>query len=150
MNLKVCVACSGGGHLTEMLQIEDSYREFEHFYVTFERPNSIDLAKREKVYFVECPSRNPLRLILNSIQSLKIFLKEKPDVVISTGADAAVATCFIAKLLGKKVIFIESFCRINTASLSAKMVYPIADLFLVQWKENLKFFPKGKYIGKVF
>ena len=147
---KICVACSGGGHLTEIMQIKDAYSKFEYYYVTFKRPNSEELAKKEKVYFTECPSRNPLKFLVNFAQSLKIFLKEKPDVVLSTGADAAVASCIIAKLFGKKVVFIESFCRIKGPSLSARMVYPFADLFLVQWKENLRFFPKAKYKGAVF
>jgi len=91
-----------------------------------------------------------LKTVINLFQSIKVFLREKPDVVISTGADATVATCMIAKFFGKKIIFIESFCRIKSPSLSARIIYPFADLFLVQWKQNLKFFPKAKYKGAVF
>jgi UDP-N-acetylglucosamine:LPS N-acetylglucosamine transferase len=132
------------------MQISSAFEGSEHYFVTFRRPNSEELAEKERVYFTECPSRNPLKLALNVMQSLRIFLREKPDVVLSTGADVAVASCLIAKLFGKKVIFIESFCRVNSPSLSGRIIYPFADLFLVQWKENLSFFPKARYAGSVF
>ena len=148
--MKICLACSAGGHLTELLQLEDSWKRKEHFFVSDNRSNALDLAKKEKVHFVTCPRRNPLKLVLNFFQSTSVFLKERPDVVVSTGADTAIPTCLIAKLFGKKVVFIESFCRIEGPSLSGKIMYRIADLFLVQWKENLKFFPKAEYAGSVF
>jgi len=148
--MKVCLAASAGGHLTELLQLEKSWQDLEHYFVSDKRSNAIALAEKEKVHFVKCPRRNPFSLIVNVFQSLGVLLREKPDVVISTGADTAIPTCVIAKLLGKKVVFIESFCRIRGASLSGKIMYRIADLFLVQWKENLKFFPKAEYAGSVF
>ena len=81
------------------------------------------------------------------IRSFKAFLKVKPDVVIATGAHTTVPICYIAKLFGKKVIFIETFANITTKTLSGKLVYPIADLFLVQWEEMLKLYPNAKYRG---
>lgn len=147
---KVCLACSAGGHLTELLQLQESWKGFPHYFVSDERLNAIDLAKKEKTFFVACPRRNPAMLALNFLQSMKIFLLEKPDFVVSTGADTAVPTCLIAKLFGKKVAFIESFCRVKEPSLSGKIMYKIADLFLVQWPENKKFFPKAEYAGSVF
>ena len=91
-----------------------------------------------------------MKLAKNFFQSMKIFLREKPDIVISTGADTAIPFCMIAKLFGKKIVFIESFCRIKEPSVSGRIMYKISDLFLVQWKENLKFFPKAKFAGSVF
>ena len=148
--MKVCLTCSAGGHLTELLQLRDSWKGKNHYFVSDYRSNAISLSKKEKIHFVKCPRRNPLAFALNFFQSLKIFLKEKPGVVVSTGADTAIATCLIAKLFGRKVVFIESFCRIKSPSLSGKIMYRIADLFLVQWEENLKFFPKAEYAGSVF
>ncbi|MBN2067461.1 MAG: polysaccharide biosynthesis protein [Candidatus Diapherotrites archaeon] len=147
---KVCLACSAGGHLTELIQLERAWQGTPHFFVSDRRNNAIALSKRERVYFVACPRRNPLKLLVNILQSLWIFLKERPSAVVSTGADTAIPTCFIAKLFGSKVAFIESFCRVASPSLSGKMMYGKADLFLVQWKQNLEFFPKAKYRGGVF
>jgi UDP-N-acetylglucosamine:LPS N-acetylglucosamine transferase len=148
--MKICLACSAGGHLTELIQLEKAWEGKKHFFVSDYRGNAIELAKKEKVFFVKCPRRNPASLAINFFQSLKIFLSEKPDAVISTGADTAIPICVIAKWFGKKVIFIESFCRIKEASVSGKIMYGKADLFLVQWKQNLKFFPKAKFAGSVF
>jgi beta-1,4-N-acetylglucosaminyltransferase len=148
--LKICLACSGGGHLSELMQLEEFYKNREHFFFTFKRPNSEDLAKKEKVYFATDPQRNPLKLLLNFFESFSIFLNEKPDLVVSTGAGVAVPISYIAKAFGKKVVYIESFCRINEPSFSGKLMHPIADLFLVQWKQAEDFFPKAKYAGSVF
>lgn len=148
--MKICIACAGGGHLSEILQLHALFKKHEYFFLTDHRENSDALAKKEKVYFVECPRRNPAKLVKNFCQSLRIFRKEKPDVVISTGADTAVATCMIAKAFGKKLVFIESFCRVNAPSVSARLLYPVSDLFFVQWHEMKKFFPRAIFAGSVF
>ena len=148
--MKLCIACSAGGHLSEIQQVQDYYKKHPYFFISFRRFDSEDLAKKNKVYFVADPKRNPLDLIRNFLQSFFILLKEKPDAVISTGAGAALPALFIAALMGKKTVFIESFCRINSPSLSGRIAYRFAGLFLVQWKQNLKFFPKAKYKGAVF
>ncbi len=148
--MKICLAASAGGHLTELLQLEKVWSGTEHYFLSNKRSNALELAKKEKVHFAVCPRRNPLKFIANFFQSLWLFAKERPDYVISTGADTAIATCLIAKLFGKKVVFIESFCRIKGPSQSGKIMYKIADLFLVQWKENFEFFPKAEYAGSVF
>ena len=136
--------------MTELIQLQASWKGRPHYFVSDKRLNAADLAEREKVYFVTCPRRNPAKLLVNLFQSFRIFLKERPGYVVSTGADTAIATCLIAKLFGKKVAFIESFCRIRQPSLSGKIMYRIADLFLVQWPENKEFFPKAVYAGSVF
>jgi UDP-N-acetylglucosamine:LPS N-acetylglucosamine transferase len=150
MKIKLCLACSAGGHLSEMMQLESFYRNHEHFFVSDYRSNAIALSEGNKVYFVKCPRRNPFYALINFFQSLRIFMQEKPDVVISTGADTAIAFCLLAKLFGKKMIFIESLARISSPSLSGKLIYPLADLFFIQWPENKKFFPKGIDAGGVF
>ncbi|MDO8627027.1 MAG: PssD/Cps14F family polysaccharide biosynthesis glycosyltransferase [Candidatus Diapherotrites archaeon] len=148
--IKICIASSAGGHLTEILQLKNLYSKYEHFYLSDYRTNAIDLSKKEKMYFVTCPRRNPLKLIASFFQSLQIFFHEQPDIVLSTGADTAFSICLITKLFRKKLIFIESFARIEEPSLSGKIFYPISDLFFIQWRENKKFFPNAIYAGPVF
>jgi len=148
--MKICIAGSTGGHLLQLLQLKQTYSEFDHFFLTFKRPMSESLAKKEKVFFVKDPGKNPLNLLINTLQSLSIFIKQKPDVVISTGAGVAVPICYFAKMFGKKVIFIESFSRVDSPSLSGSLVHPIADLFIVQWKPLLKFYNKAVYGGSIF
>jgi len=146
--LKICIVCSAGGHLTEIKLLEDLYKKWDHFFITFKRNNSINLSKKEKVYFIKDPSRNPISLLITTIQTLVILLKEKPDLIISNGAGVAIPACYIAKLIGKKVIFIESFCRMEP-SLSGKFAYPVADLFLVQYPQLKKEYKKAVYTGSL-
>ena len=148
--MKICLACSGGGHLSELMRLEESYKGREHFFLTFKRPNSIGLSRKERTYFVDDPSRNPIKFLVNFFQSIGVFMKERPDVVLTTGAGVAFPIALIAKLAGKKVIYIESFCRVTEPSLSGKLFYHISDLFIVQWPQMLKFFPEAKYYGGVF
>jgi UDP-N-acetylglucosamine:LPS N-acetylglucosamine transferase len=145
--MKIALACSAGGHLTEMQQLEKAYKNHSHFFVTFRREDSREL---ERAHFVADPRRNPLKILKNIAQSLAVFLKERPDIVITTGAGVAVPFCFIAKIFGKRIIYIESFCRVSEPSLTGKLLYPIADLFLVQWEELLaKYGKKAKFLGRL-
>lgn|GEM_PF-1077107 len=143
---KICIATSAGGHLTEIKLLERFYKKRNRFFITFKRNNSLDLAKKEKVYFVKDPGRNPLSLLINILQTFRIMLKEKPDFVISNGAGVAIPACYITKLMGKKVIFIESFCRMEP-SLSGQVAYPVSDLFLVQYPNLIKEYKKAVYVG---
>ncbi len=136
--------------MTELLQLEEAWHSLDRFFVSDKRANALELAKKEKVFFVSCPRRNPLKLLANLFQAAAVLAREKPDVVISTGADTAVPLCVLAKLFGKRVVFIESFCRVKGPSLSGKIMYRFADLFLVQWPQNRAFFPKAEYAGSVF
>ncbi len=148
--IKIALPVSAGGHLRELQQLSDVYSKYPHFYISFKRPDTLSLSKKEKVYFISRPARNPFITILSFFQTLKIFLKEKPNLVLTTGADVSLASCFFAKLFGAKLIFIESFCRTEKPSLTARLVYPFADLFIYQWKQMKKFFPKGVYGGSIF
>jgi UDP-N-acetylglucosamine:LPS N-acetylglucosamine transferase len=143
--LKICLACSAGGHLTELIQLKELWKKREHYWVSDRRSNAVELSKKEKVYFTTVPARNYFKLMINFVQSLRIFLVEMPDVVISTGADVAVPTCIIAKLFGKKVVYIESFAAVYKPSESGKIMHKNADLFFYQWKELKKNYPNGEY-----
>jgi UDP-N-acetylglucosamine:LPS N-acetylglucosamine transferase len=100
---------------------------------------------------VEDPRRNPMNFIPLFFKSLRIFLEERPDVVMTTGAGVAIPFCMIAKLFRKKLIFIESFARTETPSITGQVLYPISDLFLVQWRKNLQHYgDKAKYVGLIY
>lgn len=148
--MKICLACSAGGHLTEIKELENIYKKYNYFFLTFKRQDSISLCNREKIYFITCPQRNLRKFANNFFESIRVFKKELPDVIITTGADVALCMCFIAKLFKKKVIFIESFARVIQPSLFGKLVYPIADLTIVQWIPLLKYYKKAKYGGPIF
>lgn len=150
-NVKICLACSAGGHLTEMMHLKDCYSEHSHFFITFRRHDTTDLKRKEDVRFVDDPGRNPVKLLRCVFQTMSVLSRERPGVVISTGAGIAVPACYLAKLMfGSRVVFLESFCRVEEPSFAARLVYPIADLFMVQWPQMLrKYGPKAVYKGAI-
>ena len=133
----------------EAVKFLPALRRHERFFVTFEREQIKGILKAEKVYFVIDPKRNPKKLLQNFRQAMKILKKEDPDIVLSTGAAAAVPLCYAAKMLGKKLIFIETIAAVQKPSLSGRAVYPIADLFVVQWKGLLKYYKQATYGGSL-
>jgi UDP-N-acetylglucosamine:LPS N-acetylglucosamine transferase len=92
----------------------------------------------------------PISLLMGFILSGYYAMLEKPDVIITTGAGVVVFFCIFAKLLGAKLIFIESMAKVDKPTLTARLLYPFADLFIVQWPGLLKFFPKAKFLGRLF
>ena len=146
--MKICIACSAGGHLTEMLQLKDFYSKYPRFFVSFKREDSAEILKNEKTYFITDPKRNLFKLIQCIFQSFFIMIKERPRITISNGAGVGVVVCYMAKLVGSKIIFIEGFSRIEEPSFAGKLVYPISNLFIVQWEELLKKYgKKATYCG---
>ncbi|MCG2827371.1 MAG: hypothetical protein L6265_12345 [Thermoplasmatales archaeon] len=113
------------------------------------RKDSEHLSKDETIYFVE-DTGNKLKTPVNFLQSLKILLKEKPDVIITTGAGSALSLCYLGKFFRKKIIFIESFSRVTTPSLFGRLVAPISDLVIVQWEPLLKYYKKAVCGGSIF
>ena len=147
--LKICFAASSGGHLEEISQLKELLKYYDGFLIT----EKDGLSKQffcYKLYFVRQKTRKEklflIYLFLIFLKDIILFLKEKPDCIISTGALTTFPACFLGKIMGKKVIYIESFARVNSASLTGRLVYRFADMFLVQWKETLKFYPKAIYI----
>ena len=147
---KLCLACSAGGHLAEIMGLKEFYGEKSHFFITFEREDTKSLAKSEKVFFAHYPGRNPIGYAICFLDCWRIIRKENPAAVISTGSHIGVLACLAAKLMGKKAIFIESFCRVSGPSLSGRMAYMFCDLFIYQWKELEKFYPNGAFGGSIF
>jgi UDP-N-acetylglucosamine:LPS N-acetylglucosamine transferase len=152
VKIKICIVASAGGHLAELQSLLPVISEYDYFYVTFYLKN-VTTNLPERTYFVVNPDiRNPRLGIpafaINFFQSLFILLKERPNVVITSGATVAFTFCYLAKfLLKSRIIFIETMSRINSPSLIGRLLHPIADVFIVQWRSMLKFYPKAIYGG---
>ena len=86
----------------------------------------------------------------NCLKSLYLYFKYHPKVIITTGTHTAVPMCYIGKLFGSKVVFIESFAKRFDGNVSGKMVYPIADVFMVQWESMLEVYPKAICKGGLY
>jgi len=151
--MKACFIASSGGHWEELMCIKEIAEEFETFYIT-EAGGQAEDCNLEQMYTLPQINRHEKLFIWNFVKLLAsavlIMHKEKPSCVITTGALIAFPFCLCAKLMGSKVIYIESFARVKDKSLTGKLVYPFADLFLVQWESLLKLYPKAKYVGGIF
>lgn len=151
--MKACFVASSGGHWEELMCIKKIADEHDSFFVT-ECGGQADDSVFENMYILPQINRHEKRFIWHFIKllikSLKIMLKEKPDFVITTGALIAFPFCVYGKLMKAKVIYIESFARVRDKSLTGRLVYPFADLFLVQWESLLEVYPDAIYVGGIF
>ncbi|HAB97680.1 MAG TPA: UDP-N-acetylglucosamine--LPS N-acetylglucosamine transferase [Enterococcus sp.] len=149
--MKICLVGSSGGHLTHLKLIEPLWDSNDRFWVTFDKPDANSLLKNERRYNCYYPTnRNIKNLIKNSFLAYKVLKKEKPDLIISSGAAVAIPFFYIGKLFGIKTTYIEVFDRIDSPTLTGKIVYPVTDLFVVQWEEMKKVYPKAKVLGRIY
>lgn len=150
-NLKICLVGSSGGHLTHLYMLKPFWKDKNRFWVTFDKEDARSLLKDEKVYPCYFPTnRNIKNLIRNTFLAIRVLKKEKPDLIISSGAAVAVPFFYLGKLFGTKTIYIEVFDRINKPTLTGKLVYPVTDRFIVQWEEMKKVYPKAINFGSIF
>ncbi|HXF64897.1 MAG TPA: PssD/Cps14F family polysaccharide biosynthesis glycosyltransferase [Caldilineaceae bacterium] len=148
--MKVCLVSSAGGHFTETLQILDAFTGDEIFFVTWHSAREADIQAIAPAYFLEPFGTSPWRAMASLPRVAAILRREQPDVIISLGAEIALPFFFLAKLMGIRTIFIESWCRIDDLSKTGKLLYRVADEFLVQWPELLKRYgARAKYEGAV-
>ena len=154
MKRKICFVSSSGGHWEEMMCLETIAKENMSFFVTEEGEQMKSSSSISKIYGIPQINRKEKHFLLHFIKlfgtALKIITIEQPDFIITTGALVAYPFCVIGKLKGKKIIYIESFARVTEKSLTGRLVYPFADLFLVQWEPLKKLYPKARYVGGIF
>lgn len=154
---RVMFISSTGGHFNEMMQLKKLFDKYDYHIVTEKDEITKGYKKtyKDKIDYLPYGTRMQFFryifiFIYMCIKSLYLFIKIRPNVVITTGTHSAVPMCYIAKLFRRKVIFIETFANRNSKTLSGKLVYPIADLFIVQWEEMLKLYPKAVYGGAIY
>lgn len=150
-NLKICLVGSSGGHLTHLYMLKPFWKDKNRFWVTFDKEDARSLLKDEKMYPCYFPTnRNIKNLIRNTFLAIRVLKKEKPDLIISSGAAVAVPFFYLGKMMGAKLIYIEVFDRIDKPTMTGKMVYPIVDKFIVQWEEMKKVYSKAVNFGSIF
>jgi UDP-N-acetylglucosamine:LPS N-acetylglucosamine transferase len=154
MNIKICFAASTGGHYEQLLMLRPLMDQYNSFLITEKTNYRIEEMDHKKTYYLKQVNRTewafPIYLLMNIVKSFHLFRKEKPDFVITTGVLSMIPISIIAKLYRKKLIYIESFSKISSPTLTGKFLYRFADQFYVQWKELLEFFPKAIYKGGIY
>lgn len=149
--MKICLVGSSGGHLTHLYMLKPFWEDKERFWVTFDKEDARSVLQGEKMYPCYFPTnRNLKNLIRNIGVAWKVLRKEKPDLIISSGAAVAVPFFYLGKLFGAKLVYIEIFDRIDKPTMTGKMIYPITDRFVVQWEELKEVYPKAINLGSIF
>ncbi len=148
--MKICLVCSSGGHLVELHRLKAAWEEYDRFWVSFSGCDTDIVLKDERVVTAYHPTnRNLWNLIRNAGVAWRVLRRRRPDIIISTGAGIAIPFFYLAKLFGIPTVYVESFTRIHSLSLTGRIVYPIAGRFLVQWPELAERWTKAEYGGQV-
>ena len=150
---KVCLIASSGGHLEQLKQLKAVWQKYDCFYVV-PRTKATE-AMKEKHYIVSDLVRTNklvevLRMTRMMFEQFRIFVKERPDVVLTTGAAVAIPMCVIGKVFRKKVIYIESFARMTSPNKTGMLIYKFADLFIIQWEALRQYYPNAVYGGSIY
>jgi UDP-N-acetylglucosamine:LPS N-acetylglucosamine transferase len=149
-NLYICLTASAGGHTSQLLRLTEGWKGYDTFCVTTSDVVQERFQEHGKVYVVgECNRQHPIRVAKVLIQCMSVVFKERPDVVITTGAAAGCMVCIMGKLLGAKIVWIDSIANISRLSLSGRIVRPFADLFLTQWPELASKSCHVYYVGAI-
>jgi beta-1,4-N-acetylglucosaminyltransferase len=150
---KICFIASTGGHFEQLMMLKPLMKKYDSFIVTEKTEYTTKSLDVNQYYLTQINRREfafIFKMIINTLKSLRIFLKEKPDMVVSTGVLATIPMCIITKIFKKKLIYIESFAKINSPTLTGKLLYKYADQFYVQWKELNRFYPNAIYKGGIY
>ena len=147
---RVMFASSAGGHLAQLMRLEPWYRDHDVLWMTFDLPDAVGLLAGRDVVWAHHPTTRSLKnLIRNTWLALKETSRMRPDLVISSGAAIAVPAFYVGKLFGAKTIYVEVVDRIDTRTLTARLVSPVCDLVLAQDESQVRLFPGSHLIGRL-
>lgn len=148
--MKLCLAASTGGHLTQLLRLAGACEGRPYFFVTPGAFAADQLRAKAKTYIVnKADYRHPIKLVFMFFHCTYIMLKERPDVVISTGAAVGCLLCLLAKAMGKKTVWVDTISHVDRITLSGKIIMYFSDVFLVQWPELAERYKRARYVGSV-
>jgi UDP-N-acetylglucosamine:LPS N-acetylglucosamine transferase len=146
--MKVLLVCSSGGHLGQLHHLESWWRDQDRTWVTFRGADSESLLAGEQVEWAHHPTtRNIPNMLRNMRLAVRLLRRDRPDMVVSTGAGVAFPFFVAARLMGVKTAFIEVYDRIDSATLTGRLCYRLTNLFVLQWEEQRANYPKGVVIG---
>ena len=142
---KIGIISSCGGHLSEIRALLPAYSRYPHFYVINDRIDLPDDMKG-RTYFI-CHAERDWKVLVNLWESWRILRREKPSILLSTGAGPMIPFALWAKILGIRMIFIEIGNQVVRPSWTGRIMHALADRFYYQWKGLGPYFPRGVYGG---
>lgn len=150
MKKNVLFISSTGGHLDELMQLKPMFSKYDYHIITEKTKSNLSLQEKykDKIGFLVYGTKDhllsyPFKLIYNCFKSLYFYLKFHPDYIVTTGTHTAGPMCCIGKILGSKIIYIETFANMTSKTATGRLLYFIADRFIVQWKSMKKVYPKA-------
>lgn len=147
---KICVIASAGGHLSQLLSIRSVWEGLDVVYISTGDMVREKLERMGKTYIVnECNREHPIKTLVVTGECLRIVYRERPDIVLSTGAAPGFLTCLWGKMFGAKVIWLDSIANAESLSMSGQMIRFIADLTLSQWPDVAAKYRNVEYAGEV-
>lgn len=149
----VAFVASAGGHLTQITMLKPIFKNYNSFLITEKTPIEIKSSIPIK-YVLYCSRKQPLSYLfksfLNICCSFYYFATINPDTIITTGTHTAIPICLYGYVFRRKVIYIESFAKSSSPTLTGHFLYHFSDTFIIQWKKMIKFYPKAKYFGSIY
>lgn len=146
--MKVLLIASTGGHLAQLLPLRDWWEQHERLWVTFRKPDAIAALDGEPTAWAHHPTT---RNIPNALRNLGLAVKTlrtmRPDVVVSTGAGVSLPFFVVARFLRIRTVYIEVFDRVDSATLTGRLSYPLSDAMCTQWPEQRAIYPESVLIG---
>ena len=144
----VLLVGSSGGHLAQLVALEPWWSGLDRHWVSFDTPDAVGLLAHESVTWAHHPTTRHLgNLVRNGVLAARVLLRERPALIVSTGAGVAVPFFVLARLVGAKTAYIEVYDRLDTRTLTARLCRPFTDVFCVQWEEQRRLYPDGELIG---
>jgi UDP-N-acetylglucosamine:LPS N-acetylglucosamine transferase len=148
--LKLMLIASSGGHLNQLHVLKPWWERHDRVWVTFRKSDSISMLQQERVEWAFHPTtRNIPNAARNLALAFRLLRRYRPDLVVSCGAGVAFPFFVAARMLDVRRLYIEVFDRIDSPTLTGRLCYPISDLFLLQWPEQQRFYPRGQWIGNL-
>jgi beta-1,4-N-acetylglucosaminyltransferase len=145
--IKICLTCSHGGHLNEMEQLLDAFEGHDLFYFCYDAETTRSLPH---AYLVPNMANNVFEMLKNFFRVFKIFWKERPDLIVSTGAEIAIPVVCIGKLFRVRALYVECGAQVTRPSFTGRIMYWLADEFYVQWPELKKVYgPRARLEGSL-
>lgn len=148
---RIGIVCSSGGHLAQLHCLDAWWGANERFWVTFDKPDAVSMLEGERTYFGHHPTnRNLKNLARNTVLALKVLNRERPEILVSNGAGIAVPFFWVGKLFfGCKTVYVEVYDRIDSPTLTARLVAPVLDKMVIQWEDQRAHYPDAENLGTV-
>lgn len=146
---RLCLVSSSGGHWEQLQKLQPLIDKYDGFLVT----EKTQFEANAKYLMMQTDLKDKLvipKMLVNGFRALKIWIKEKPDFVITTGTIVACPFYWLSVLTRKKFIFIETFGRADMPTVAGRLMEKHSDLFIVQWKTQVKHYKKAVYGGCLY